>query len=73
MVLGRRDTSRRKTPVPARFNPPCSGTIIWSVDLSSGSFEVTCPEDDFGAGYTNLQVSEFIFSPDARRFVLHCG
>lgn len=49
------------------FKPPCSGEILRTPDQCSGSFEVTCPDADFGAGYTNQQSSTFTYSEDAHR------
>lgn len=46
------------------FAAPCSGTVEWSSDFCSASFEATCPAEEFGPGYRNRQVSHTSFTMD---------
>jgi hypothetical protein len=46
------------------FAAPCSGTVEWSSDFCSASFEATCPAEEFGPGYRNKQVSHTSFTMD---------
>jgi hypothetical protein len=46
------------------FSPPCSGAVTWSADFCVASFEVACPEEETGPGFTNKQVSQTNYSDD---------
>jgi hypothetical protein len=50
-----------KTEAPSvrttSFDAPCSGSVTWSDDFCVASFEVTCPTEERGPGFTNKQVS----------------
>jgi hypothetical protein len=46
------------------FGPPCNGDVEWSPDYCSASFEVTCPDEETGAGFTNLQISHTNYTED---------
>lgn len=46
------------------FSAPCVGDIVWSKDFCTASFEVTCPEEETGPGFTNRQVSRTNYTED---------
>ena len=48
-----------------RFNAPCLGNVTWSSDFCTASFEVSCPEEETGPGFTNKQVSHTSYTDDA--------
>jgi len=47
------------------FAAPCSGNVTWSSDFCTASFEVTCPEEETGPGFSNKQVSQTSYTDDA--------